>query len=711
MSDGRDQPAARLTWGKRLRLLLFPTLLGPAQLFLFGPWTTYARNENEFAVGFWSLAPSWLGPTAALVALLALAGIWLPRRWLQRYVAALFALGVLLWVQGNLLVFDYGPLYGAPPDFERAAWRSPLELGLWAAVLGLAIVFARFLGAVAPSASQALLALQLVLFVAPAAGLLQQNEGDAPRGRRWSEAPARIFELSRGRNVIHLVLDGFASEIFAEAVDRERAAFDRDLSGFVFFADHLGAFRSTRASMPAMLTGIAYRNEVPFDDFRARALRQRSVFRVLAEHGYRVHSISFHPGEHPPTSFQGRVTRYDIPTPYVDRATYERFAAAQVLDLTLFRHAPGSLKRRVYNDDRWLLQQRSGLASRHVRQSNHLAFFDDLTGRLAVASERPVYLFVHVLPPHPPVVFDSSCRVLEPQPGTRSAYAGQAACVLAHVRSFLERLREIGAYDRSAILLTADHGWLLDRPDHPLEGILTPAGRLDRVASDAMPLLAVKAPGASGPLRTSYAPTSLTDLPATIASLAGAPSQALPGLPVLEIDDRAPRSRTFTFHSWKNADWHRRFFDALLVFDVNGRVLDREAWRFQRAIPDPTEDPDAVRGRLERGLSGADNVDGELVRWGARYAVTYAPTDARTLHVTARKDAATTARAAVTVRLDGRTIGRLDLDDDGWHTLSHPLERKEVPSPFCVELLSERAGHGKGKRAERIQYRPPFWTR
>ena len=68
-------------------------------------------------------------------------------------------------------------------------------------------------------------------------------------------------------------------------------------------------------------------------------------------------------------------------------------------------------------------------------------------------------------------------------------------------------------------------------------------------------------------------------------------------------------------------------------------------------------------------------------------------------------------RAAVTVRLDGRVAGRLELKRDGWHTWTHRLEpRKSGHLPFCVELLSERDGNRPGVRAGRIQYGPSFWT-
>lgn len=73
--------------------------------------------------------------------------------------------------------------------------------------------------------------------------------------------------------------------------------------------------------------------------------------------------------------------------------------------------------------------------------------------------------------------------------------------------------------------MTSDHGWDVMRPaDHPLRGLETPAGPLDGIAADATPLLLVKPAGARGPLRTSDAPTTIPDVPATLLDLADLPA-------------------------------------------------------------------------------------------------------------------------------------------------------------------------------------------
>ena len=571
-------------------MLLPVALLGPAQIFLFGPFTTFSYNRGEFFVPFWTLAPQWLWALPLIVLALTMAGLLLPRRAEPMYVGVLFAAGLLLWVQGNLLVGDYGPLQGERLALERHAWRAPYEVTLWALALGASAYFARSVVAVAPVASGVLLILQAMVL---AGGSFDETRAVSPSpARPWSASVDRIGRLSHDRNIIHFVLDGFESEVFAEIIARDRLGFDRDLSGFVFFADHLGAFRTTKASMPAMLTGLMYRNEGPFQRFRAEALRKQSIFNLLERRRWRIHSATFHQGEHPTQSVHPRMVPYTIPTPYGSYGSYLRLASAQLLDLTIFRHVPHAAKVVVYDEDKWWLQRRVANESRRAavrsfRAGSHVAFVNELMDKARVVYEQPVYLFVHVALPHPPAVLDERCGFTGQTPLTRETYSQQAHCTLEVIRRFLNRLRALDAYDRSIILLTSDHGWNVPRPDHPLRGFDTPAGPLDQIGTGAMALLAIKAPGQSGPLRTSYAPTALTDTPATILELVKLPRGDVPGESVFRIDPNASRRRTYIFHSWNSTNWEEPYFDRLYEFSVQGRVLDPDAWKFERTIPHP----------------------------------------------------------------------------------------------------------------------------
>ena len=702
---------------RRLQLLAGPTLLGPFVLFLLGPYTSYGANRSEFNTVFSDIAWPWLA--------MAVGGGWaillgigcviclLSDRLTRLYAALVFAVGVLLWVQGTILVADYGLLLGEGLDLSRHVWRAPYEIALWLVGIGLAAVFARRVSAVAPFGSQLLIALQLIVLVLPLPAAEREARVDAPA---WSLPPDEIYQLSRDQNVIHVVLDGFLSDTFAQFIEEERSTFDRDFSGFIFFADHLGAFPTTKASMPAMLTGIAYRNEMPIDSFISANIRDRSIFRMLAEQGYQINAVSFIGYDHPPASFpNGQDTvRYTIPTPYGSYRDYVQFAAVQLLDMSLFRHVPHGFKSRIYDDQAWLLQgwYSERQQGRNAEASNHAAFLEEFAGRMTIARDDPVYTFIHVSIPHPPYVLDAECSFMGPAGTTRASYAGQARCGLVVVQGVLERLRSLGVYDRSAIVLTSDHGWDELWPDHPLRGVATPAGDLADVGVRAMALMAVKPAGATGPVRTSYAPTAITDVPATILDLASVENARLSGQSALEIDPNVSRRRTYADHDWRQGSWSRPYLDLLHVFSVDGRIADPTAWSYQAAIFEPASD---VSAQLEQHLEGLHPVehgtDGSY-QWGDPHIVTYLPPSARVFSVAAQKSPQAPFPQTAAVRIDGHVVGRYEFTDSQWHTLRYEFEaRSDGGNPFCVEILVDPPWHDDSGRRLGLRYRDPPWVR
>ena len=280
-----DSPLPALPWPQRLAIVLFPALLGPLQLVVFGPHHLYASNLAEFSAPFWSLAPYGLPVVGLTSGLLVLLGLLVPRRRFPAYVTALFTVGLLLWIQGNLIVGDYGLLDGQPLDFARHDWRTPYELALWIGVPALAITAARTVVPIAVTGSRLLVLLQTVVLGASAV----QVSDAVPQ---WQGPPAAVFELSAHRNVLHIVLDTFQSDTFLEIAQADRDEVDRRFAGFEFFVDHAGAFPTTYLSIPAMLTGAAYRNTEPIPAFIENQFDQESLFSLLGEAGYDIDYLS-----------------------------------------------------------------------------------------------------------------------------------------------------------------------------------------------------------------------------------------------------------------------------------------------------------------------------------------------------------------------------------------------------------------------------------
>ena len=125
-------------WRSRLKDVVAPALLVVLPLCLFGPYTIFSGNEAEFSAPFWVLVRPLLLAGAGIALVLIAVGLVLPSRLFRAYVVLLFSVGLVIWIQGNLLVADYGAFTGVPIDWSIESWRNPYEIALWIAVPVLA---------------------------------------------------------------------------------------------------------------------------------------------------------------------------------------------------------------------------------------------------------------------------------------------------------------------------------------------------------------------------------------------------------------------------------------------------------------------------------------------------------------------------------------------------------------------------------------------
>ena len=592
---------------ERLSRVLFSALLGPSQLFLFGPFTVYHNNPGEFSVPFSDL----IGPLllALLVSVSALVGLGfvVSRRWFPAYVAVLFGFGVLLWLQGNLLVGNYGLLEADAIDFDAQAWRGPWEIGLWVGALLLLASFAHRVIASAPLASQLLIVLQALSVV-----VLIVQSGDELDGHsaQWDDPPQGLYEFSTKQNVIHIVLDAFQSDVFREIVEEDRARFDRELDGFVFFSDHAGVFPTTSFAIPAMLTGSLYRNEGPVREFLQDAFEQGSVLNGLARNGYEVDVVSImrpswardwlrpqkladgSPSDEPVTNY------FRLARSFTTHRVHRRLVAAFLVDLSFFRHLPHPFKPWVYNEQAWRLRSAYSPDLGHTATSAR-DFLEDFVERVRVSREAPVYKFLHLGIPHRPVVLGSDCSFVDVSPVSRSTFRGQAECAVNLFAEFLNRLRRAGIYDSSLIIVSSDHGTGLEPPgllernngDGGSRGVdfrtriaVGEAGvEMASVVGTAMALLLVKPPAGGGGLTLSTAPTSTRDIPATVFDLLGFPHE-FPGEPAFNLEPDAARTRTYSVYNWRDNRFPTNYFERLDIFSIDGKMLNAADWSYRNTI-------------------------------------------------------------------------------------------------------------------------------
>src|SRR5690554_6026947 len=195
--------------------LLVTALLPLLNLCLFVPASIYLDNVAEFELGLiWLLLPM---VSVALLTAFLLAALLrlLPVVARQAAISLLFVFGLLLWAQGAFLMHEYGALDGRGIDWAQFSSLAHVDLLLWSMVLLAALLLARRLAAVAAFGATVFIVIQALPLVIHSDRIL----ADSGELESSGEIPAGILAYSSSRNIVHVLLDNFQSDVFIELVE------------------------------------------------------------------------------------------------------------------------------------------------------------------------------------------------------------------------------------------------------------------------------------------------------------------------------------------------------------------------------------------------------------------------------------------------------------------------------------------------------------
>jgi hypothetical protein len=522
------------------------------------PAALWAGNNTELqfsAVTFLSLGAA---VAAVGLALIALAMRWLPVR-VQAVVAGLLgAVGLIAWTYGLLLAGRMNVLdaLGAPMDFASGPGRWELPV-VGAVCIVLAAAICRFPGV----ATRLLVLVNVGLIGASAAMILSAPEGLV----QDSGDLTAVSRFSRQTNALVVLLDGLQSDVAERAIAR-RPSLRTALDGFTLYRDTLGVATTTFLSVPAIHSGDVYRGQGQPGAYFTDAIAKRSFVTRFAAGGYDTALVN------PLQNICPARTAACASIPQVLGTSAEELEreSLRLLDVSLFRIVPFRLKSWVYRDGRWLLGSRIGRSAEAALILDGNRMLDEITGRLTVDAPRPTLKFLHSLSTHTPYILNADCRTF----GTNGLGHAviQARCALEAVGRLLEGLDRAGIYDRTAILLIADHG--INPGVYPG----APPGSheaWEHLSGSARPLFLFKPLARRGALEVSTAPVYLADVGATLCAATSACAVPL-GYPAGQA---APdRPRRFADYVWRNRFWRTGEIPGLTLYEVRGPVDRPGSW-------------------------------------------------------------------------------------------------------------------------------------
>ena len=586
-----------------------PVLLLCANIFLFGPFTIYQGNFGEFDISLSTMLFYLLVPAGILLILLTTFGMALPDNLFRTYISLLFMLGILVWFQGNILVWKYGVLDGKSIDWSQDAWRGWVDGSVWVGLMILAFLSHDKICRIASVVSIVLLSLQCGYVL-----LTSMRHPQIWKKVSALDSPKKIFEFSTQQNVIHIILDTFQADVFQAIIDEDPQVYSA-LEGFTFFKETTGTSPKTLLSLPAIFSGQNYKNDIPRIIFINNIYQGKTILNVLYDQGYSIDTLGF----------TGRLgngrssNRYTIPRPYISETQrpYGQ-SAAFMIDHALLRSVPHVFKKYVYHDQLWFV---SRLLQKQIPENmqtpyfSEIAFIRDLIEHIVVVRNTPAYKYFHFMATHLPYVVNSGCEYSgKSLKNDRENTTIQSRCFLKYLVEFLNKLKSLGIYDSSLIMIHGDHGttWTyvqgLNMAAH-LDGEVGQGGMFSTILGNVNPLLLVKRPYQKGAMIISHAQTQLTDIPATVSAILNL-QETFPGQSVFTVTSNEIRERKYYYFNELSP---RKYYDHLEEYVIQGPLLDKSSWRLGATYYSPIGHKGPTK---EASLNNTPMKWGSIIRFG-----------------------------------------------------------------------------------------------
>ena len=479
-------------------------------LTLFAATQMVCDNQEEFWFTWAQMAPGvvrvGLWVWGALTLLLAV----LPRRAFPWGQGVLLGLGVAALLQGNGLNADYGALNGQAIAWGEYTVYGLINTALWAGILFICLSLRQW------KRFGALCVVLPCLLAVGEGGWIAYRAAQAPTSQTETYlSQAGLYTVGTEENLLVLVLDSVDADQFAQAL-AEDPDLSRRLEGFTWYRNAMGLSDPTKYGLPALLTGQAYTQPVDYAGFIAAAYADAPLYTMLAGDVWDARFFT-----------DSRYVSLDAGV--VDNLAREELAVndpagltRDLLRLCAFRYAPHFLKPQLWMYSNVFLPYAQAQGE-PVYEVTDPAFDARLREEGLEATVERAFRLIHLTGMHPPYTMDADCQY---QAQGVTAQEQMRGC-LRLAEDYLEQLRALGVYDRSAVLILADHG-------------------TDTVHR---PLLLLKRPGDTGEMAVNDAPVSYADLPATyVALLTGAQA----GTELWSIPQGQARTRLYYHESSRN---------------------------------------------------------------------------------------------------------------------------------------------------------------
>ena len=467
------------------------------------PLQTFVPNTSNYDFGTVALLPELLVATAG-VFLAACALLWVSHRFLRGYLRpVLVCLLTLAYLNAGVLSLGIPELNGELPAeldlVSRKIWDTALSVGLLTILVATFRWTRTWLHWVAAGV--------LVMGLASLLDLRtdeRTTETAGSSGDSFAPVAALVDNLaySKTRNVLMLVLDAMPGTSGVRALEND-AALRAHFPGFTCYRQNVGMHDRTERAVPGMFTGEYYDTSQTLGAYMMTALGTNSFLRTYQAHGDAIYSMldffTYGLTTEPMTT---RAAAPEPTRPLLLRPARE-IPHLPLANVVAFRLLPFVAKGPLLKHDIHKLRVKANFTENAFE---HI-LYPKLAARPFRTDGRQVLAKFHTHGAHGPYCYELDGSSAKPRPDDLETVRLASSNVLVHVGRLMDAWRKKGLYDKSFIVVCADHGRL---PADPFPG-----------NPRASAFLMVKPEGASEPFAFSDAPTGHQNLCALMKTACG----------------------------------------------------------------------------------------------------------------------------------------------------------------------------------------------
>ena len=413
------------------------------------PNELFLTNAEEFLNSYWSLVIILLIFTViATVGVLFLIML-LPKKWRTIATMLIFSLTLCEYVQSMLLNGQLDSLTGEVQTWSTQT--SVINVLIWIVIIVIVLLLSFKFEKIKTISHYVSIFMTMVLIVTIFTLIVQNTESLKNDNNRLTNKNA--MEISSGKNVLVFVLDYFDTTVMEELIE-ESSEFVTPLNDFVFYNNVVPGFPRTLLAIPHLLTGSDWKVDET-EKYRHYAYNNNCFMSKLYNSGIRLDIYT------DPNCINEDYCRM------IDNYEENIKIKSNILNTCKVMYKTSLYKVLPFVFKKNYLYYTSDITDMVIQDTlwstdNDIYFYNMIEndGLKVVDSSQDFFKFYHMRGDHPPYYLSEDIKVDNTH--REVSEMSQAKACLNIVYEYLEELKRIGKYDDTTIIITADHGNVIE---------------------------------------------------------------------------------------------------------------------------------------------------------------------------------------------------------------------------------------------------------